>query len=272
MRLWRFKGLSMNYFAGIDIGSLTTEVVILDSNVDVLSYSINLTGADCNEAVDQALGQALSRAGLSRDQLSFIVATGYGRVTIPFSDKKITEISCHGTSAHHLFPDTETVIDIGGQDSKVIRIDKEGKVLDFTMNDKCAAGTGRFLEVMAGAFRVSLEDFGQLSLKAEREISISSVCTVFAESEVISLIAQNQAREDIIRGLHSSVVNRIWNMVQTVGVHGAVTMSGGVAKNRGVVVLMEEKLEKPIHIHTEPQIMGALGAALLAKRHFLQEK
>ncbi len=259
----------MTYFAGIDIGSLTTEVVILKGNDRMVSSAIDLTGTDCNEAVEQALGQALSRAGISRSQLSFIVATGYGRITIPFVDKKITEISCHGVGAHHLFPDSGTVIDIGGQDSKVIRIDKQGKVLDFTMNDKCAAGTGRFLEVMAGAFRLSLEDFGALSLKSKREIPISSVCTVFAESEVISLIAQNQAKEDIIRGLHRAVVNRIWSMVQIVGVHGAVTMTGGVAKNLGVVALLEEKLGGKIHIHSEPQIVGALGAALLAKRLFI---
>jgi predicted CoA-substrate-specific enzyme activase len=262
----------MDYFAGIDVGSLTTEVVILDREKDMSSYAIGATGANVAEAVEQTLGQALSLAGLNRDQLSFIVATGYGRVTIPFADRKITEISCHAVGAHHLFPDTETVIDIGGQDSKVIRIDGNGKVVDFTMNDKCAAGTGRFLEVMAGTFQVPINDFGALSLKAEREISISSICTVFAESEVISLIARNEPPEDIIRGLHRSVVNRVWSMVQTVGVHGAVTMSGGVAKNPGVVGLLEENLKKPIHIHTEPQIIGALGAALLAGKLSLSDQ
>ena len=166
--------MSMTYFAGIDIGSLTTEVVILDSNADVLSYSINLTGADCNEAVDQALGQALSRAGLSRDQLSFIVATGYGRVTIPFSDKKITEISCHGTSAHHLFPDTETVIDIGGQDSKIIEVDSSGRRTGFKMNRKCAAGTGAFLEEMSNRLKVDIEQFNSLAKKSRTEVQIGS--------------------------------------------------------------------------------------------------
>jgi predicted CoA-substrate-specific enzyme activase len=262
----------MTYFAGIDVGSLTTEVVILDKNDRMVVYGIKPTGANVAEAVESTLGQALSRAGLPRECLSFIVATGYGRITIPFADKKITEISCHAMGAHHLFPDTETVIDVGGQDSKVIRIDGDGKVLDFTMNDKCAAGTGRFLEVMAGTFQVPIDDFGALSLKAKREIPISSICTVFAESEVISLIARNEPAEDIVRGLHRSVVNRIWSMVQIVGVHGAVTMSGGVAKNPGVVRLLEEHLNKPIHIHTEPQIIGALGAALLAGKHFHRDE
>ncbi len=261
----------MTYFAGIDVGSLTTEVVILDKDERMLSYGIGATGANVAEAVEHTLDQALSRAELTKDLLNFIVATGYGRITIPFADKKITEISCHAMGAHHLFPDTETVIDIGGQDSKVIRIDGKGKVIDFTMNDKCAAGTGRFLEVMAGTFQVSIDDFGALSLKAKREIPISSICTVFAESEVISLIARNEPAEDIIRGLHRSVVSRVWGMVQTVGVPGAVTMSGGVAKNPGVVRLLEEHLNKPIHIHTEPQIIGALGAALLAGKHFLRD-
>jgi predicted CoA-substrate-specific enzyme activase len=261
----------MTYFAGIDVGSLTTEVVILDKDDRMVAYAISATGANVAEAVEQTLGQALSRAGLDRDRLNFIVATGYGRITIPFADKKITEISCHAMGAHHLFPDTETVIDIGGQDSKVIRIDGEGKVLDFAMNDKCAAGTGRFLEVMAGTFQVPIDDFGALSLKAKSEIPISSICTVFAESEVISLIARNEPAENIIRGLHRSVVNRVWGMVQNVGVPGAVTMSGGVAKNPGVVGLLEEHLKKPIHIHTEPQIIGALGAALFARKHFFRD-
>jgi predicted CoA-substrate-specific enzyme activase len=262
----------MDYFAGIDVGSLFTKVIILNENDHVMSSSINPTGVDCKNAVDQALAHALSRAKHLQEQLAFTVATGYGRAAIPHANKQITEISCHAQGAHHLFPDTGIVIDIGGQDSKVIRVDPQGKVLDFSMNDKCAAGTGRFLEVMAATFQVPIEDFGQLSLQAKREVPISSVCTVFAESEVISLIAQNEHREEIARGIHRAIVNRIWNMVQTVGIHDAVTMTGGVAKNKGIVSLMEEKVGKPIHIHTEPQIIGALGAALLAKRQFLKEK
>jgi predicted CoA-substrate-specific enzyme activase len=147
----------------------------------------------------------------------------------------------------------------------VIRVGEGGKVLDFTMNDKCAAGTGRFLEVMASKLQVSLDDMGKLSLQAVGELRISSVCTVFAESEVVSLVAQNHPKEEIIRGLHRAIVNRVWSMIKTVGVHGAVTMSGGVAKNRGVVALLEEKLGRSMHLHTEPQIIGALGAALMAK-------
>jgi predicted CoA-substrate-specific enzyme activase len=262
----------MDWFAGIDVGSLFTKAVIIDQNDRVMSSSINPTGVDCKNAVDQSLAHALSLSKGSQDQLAFIVATGYGRAAIHHAHKQITEISCHAQGAHHLFPDTGIVIDVGGQDSKVIRVDPQGKVTDFSMNDKCAAGTGRFLEVMAATFQVPIEDFGKLSLQAKREVPISSVCTVFAESEVISLIAQNEHREEIARGIHRSIVNRIWNMVQTVGIHDAVTMTGGVAKNRGIVSLIEEKVGKPVNVHKEPQIIGALGAALLARRQFLKEK
>lgn len=256
----------MDYYLGIDVGSLSTEAVIIDARDGLAGYSIIQTGANSTEAAEQALEKALLQAGLQREQIRRAVATGYGRISVPLADKQVTEISCHGLGARHLFPDTETVIDIGGQDSKVIRVGEGGKVLDFTMNDKCAAGTGRFLEVMASKLQVSLDDMGKLSLQASGESRISSVCTVFAESEVVSLVAQNHPKEEIIRGLHRAIVNRVWSMIKTVGVHGAVTMSGGVAKNSGVVALLEEKLGRAMHIHTEPQIIGALGAALMAKK------
>ena len=256
----------MDYYLGIDVGSLSTEAVIIDARDGLAGYSIIQTGANSTEAAEQALEKALLQAGLQREQIRTAVATGYGRISVPLADKQVTEISCHGLGAHHLFPDTETVIDIGGQDSKVIRVGEGGKVLDFTMNDKCAAGTGRFLEVMASKLQVSLDDMGRLSLQASGESRISSVCTVFAESEVVSLVAQNHPKEEIIRGLHRAIVNRVWSMIKTVGVHGAVTMSGGVAKNSGVVALLEEKLGRAMHLHTEPQIIGALGAALVAKK------
>ena len=255
-----------NYFAGIDVGSLSTDAVILNEKGGLLGYSILSTGASSTEAAEAALEKALDMAGVHRTQIKKIVATGYGRISVPFAHKKVTEISCHSLGAYTLFPETGTVIDIGGQDSKVIRVGPEGKVLDFTMNDKCAAGTGRFLEVMAAKLEISLDEMGRLSLKGEKEARISSVCTVFAESEVVSLVARNHPREEIVRGLHRAIVNRVWSMVRTIGIHGEVTMSGGVAKNRGVVALMEEKLGKLIHVYREPQIVGAFGAALHARR------
>ena len=256
----------MPHFAGIDVGSLSAEAVILDDQAQILAYSILPTGAHSTTAAESALHQALAQAGLTRDDLAYTVATGYGRISVPFADKRITEISCHALGAHHLFPDTGTVIDIGGQDSKVIRVDKHGKVTDFSMNDKCAAGTGRFLEVMAERLGVELGDLGRLSLAAQGEVEISSVCTVFAESEVVSLIAKNHPRNEIIRGLHKAIVGRVYAMARALGVAAAVTMTGGVAKNPGVVALMEARLGQPIHVPAEPQFVGALGAALTALR------
>lgn len=256
----------MCYFGGIDVGALSTEAVILNADGGLSSYSIIETGAHSTEAAEEAFEKALVVEGISGDAVKNIVATGYGRVSVPFAGKRVTEISCHAIGAHYLFPDTGTVIDIGGQDSKVIRIGGSGKVMDFTMNDKCAAGTGRFLEVMAAKLRVSLDEMSDLSLQAGGEVAISSVCTVFAESEVVSLVAKNHPKEEIIRGLHRAIVNRVWSMVKTLGIYGEVTMTGGVAKNKGVVELMEEKLGSSIHIYSEPQIVGALGAAILAHK------
>jgi predicted CoA-substrate-specific enzyme activase len=260
----------MDCFGGIDVGAISTEAVIIDTGGGISGYSIVETGANSTDAAEEAFGKALLAGGISADAVSYIAATGYGRVSVPLADKTVTEISCHALAAKYLFPDIGTVIDIGGQDSKVIRVGDSGKVLDFTMNDKCAAGTGRFLEVMASKLRVSLEDMGELCLNAEAEARISSVCTVFAESEVVSLVAKNQPKEEIIKGLSRAITNRVWGMVKAVGVYGEVTMSGGVAKNRGVVQLMEERLGKPIRVHTEPQIVGALGAALFARKQTRQ--
>jgi len=254
----------VGYFLGIDVGALSTNAVILDVRRKIVGYSIVKTGANSTETAEQTLHKALVMANIDRAKITSTVATGYGRISVPFAEKKVTEISCHALGAYYLYPDTGTVIDIGGQDSKIIRVGDGGKVLDFTMNDKCAAGTGRFLEVMAAKLRVSLDKLGDLSLQASQDVRISSVCTVFAESEVVSLVAQNHPTEEIIRGLHRSTVNRMWSMVKILGVHGAATMSGDVAKNRGVVSLLEERLEQPIHVYREPQIVGALGAALLA--------
>jgi len=244
----------VEYFVGIDVGALSTEAMVLNASGEVAGYSIIETGANSTHAAEEALAKALVEGGIGRNQVKGTVATGYGRVSVPFADKRVTEISCHALGAYQLFPDTGTVIDIGGQDSKVIQVGEGGKVLDFTMNDKCAAGTGRFLEVMAIKLQVPLDEMGGLSLRAGREVPISSVCTVFAESEVVSLVAHNHPKEEILRGLHRAIVNRVWTMVKTVGVHGAVAM------------LMEEKLEQPVNLYKEPQVVGALGAALLAWR------
>jgi (R)-2-hydroxyacyl-CoA dehydratese activating ATPase len=256
----------MAYFAGIDVGSLSSDAVIIDDAGQIVGSSITETGAHSTKAAQRALDLALAQAGIAAGDLAFTVATGYGRVSVPAADKTVTEISCHGVGAFELFPNTRTVIDIGGQDSKAISLNAEGKVVDFVMNDKCAAGTGRFLEVMAEKLDSSLGELGGLSLAADGEVSISSVCTVFAESEVVSLVARNHPRDQIVKGLHRAIVNRVAAMVGGLGVIEAVTMSGGVAKNLGVVALMEERLGVKIQVPPEPQIVGAYGAALLARR------
>lgn len=254
-------------FAGIDIGSLTAEAVIVDQG-EIIQYTICSTGSNSRKAADKVMKLALQRAGLVLADIEYLVATGYGRVNIEFADKRITEITCHGRGAYFWNPEVRTVIDIGGQDSKVIRLNDAGRVVDFAMNDKCAAGTGRFLEVMAHALEVELAGLSELSDKAINAVSISSMCTVFAESEVVSLIARGLPREDIARGLHQSIAERTAGLVKRVGLEERVMMTGGVACNSAVVRALNEKLNTLIIIPSEPQIAGALGAALLAEEEF----
>ena len=249
--------------AGIDVGSLTAEVVLMEEDI-ILKSVILSTGANSKKAAEKAMTEALETAGIERSALEYVVATGYGRVSIDFADKRITEITCHGRGAHYLNSGVRTVIDIGGQDSKVIALNEKGRALDFTMNDKCAAGTGRFLEVMAQALEVELGEMAEISDRAKNPVSISSMCTVFAESEVVSLIAQGLPREDIARGLHQAIAERTAGMVHRVGLQEPVMITGGVAKNSAVVKALEDKLKVKIIVPEEPQIAGALGAALLA--------
>jgi len=251
-------------FAGIDVGSLTAEVVIVEQG-KIVNYTICPTGSNSRKAAETAMKEALLGADLSLSDLQYIIATGYGRINIDFADKRVTEITCHGRGAHFWNPDVRTIIDIGGQDSKVIRLNTDGRVVDFAMNDKCAAGTGRFLEVMAQALEVELTGLAELSGKAENTVSISSMCTVFAESEVVSLIARGLPREDIARGLHQSIADRTAGLVKRVGLEELVMMTGGVARNSAVVSALNDKLKTVIIIPPEPQIAGALGAALLAE-------
>ena len=250
--------------AGIDVGSLSGEAVILLDKREVLAYSIVPTGANSRRAAEGALQEALKKSGLKFSDIGYLVATGYGRISVEFASKKVTEITCYARGLHHLYPQGRTLIDIGGQDSKAIRINAKGRVEDFIMNDKCAAGTGRFLEVMARALEVNLSQLSVLSHQAEETVPISSMCTVFAESEVVSLIAAGHPRENIIRGLHESIASRTLGMLKRIGIEKPLAMAGGVAKNLGVVRCLEESLGAPLFIPEEPQIVGALGAALLA--------
>jgi predicted CoA-substrate-specific enzyme activase len=260
------------YYAGIDIGSLSADTVIVDDKGKMVAYTIIPTGANSKLSGEKCFNETLEKAGITKQDLGYIVATGYGRISVPFADKAVTEITCHGRGAYALFPNTHTIIDIGGQDSKVIKLEDGGKVIDFAMNDKCAAGTGRFLEVMARAMEIELAEMGPLSFKSQSKIEISSMCTVFAESEVISLVAQAQPKEDIINGIHAAICSRVGGMIDRVGLVPHVTMTGGVAKNTGIVHSLEKRTGAKINIPEEPQIAGALGAALIAMERAQKEK
>ncbi len=252
------------YFAGIDSGSTSTNVVIIDENKNIVSYSIVPTGARALDSAKRAYKTALEKANLKEKDIKYIVATGYGRISIPFSNKAVTEITCHGRGAFYFDREVRTIIDIGGQDSKVIRLDNSGSVVDFVMNDKCSAGTGRFLDVMSETLGVSISDLGRVVKDFKEDIVITSMCTVFAESEVISLIAQNKEKEDIIRALNRSVASKAVSLLDRLGRRGKYMMTGGVAKNSGVVYEIENKIGEKIIIPFEPQIVGALGAAIIA--------
>ncbi|EJO5347367.1 2-hydroxyacyl-CoA dehydratase [Clostridium botulinum] len=252
------------YVAGIDSGSTSTNVVILDKNKNLISYSIVSTGAKSILGAQTALDTALKKANLSKDDLKYIVSTGYGRINIPFASKNVTEITCHGIAAHHLNPTIRTVIDIGGQDSKVIKLDENGNIKDFAMNDKCAAGTGRFLDMMAKTLQINIDEMSKEGIHWKENLKITNMCTVFAESEVVSLIAENKEKCDIIHGLNDSIASKILSLLNRVGKEDSYMMTGGVAKNLGVIKALETKLNKKIFICDEPQICGALGAALIA--------
>jgi len=230
----------------------------------MLGNSLVLTGHNSRLAGREALEKALEDAGLEEASLDLMIATGYGRHAADFAGEKVTEITCHARGAHFARPEARTVIDLGGQDSKAIAVDENGKVRDFVMNDKCSAGTGRFLEVMAAALGIELDDLGRISLESESPASISSTCTVFAESEVVSRVAEGVSKVDIVAGIHQAIASRIYAMTVRIPVEERVIMTGGVARNQGVVSALEKKFKTEIIVPEMPQHMGALGAALIA--------
>lgn len=249
--------------AGVDSGSTSTDAVILNDRREILGRAIVPTGAGAAAGARKALDLALADAGLTREDLSVVVTTGYGRESIGVENMSVTEITCHARGAHFLNPSARTVIDIGGQDSKVIHIDGDGNVQNFVMNDKCAAGTGRFLDMLARTMELSLEEMSELGLQWTRDVTISSMCTVFAESEVVSLVAENVPAADIIHGLNKAVAGKTVSLVKRLKGEPDYIMTGGVAQNRGVVTCLEEKLGAPIDISPDAQLCGAIGGALL---------
>jgi len=252
------------FVAGVDIGSLSAKALIMEDG-EIRGWSIILTGPDSVESATEVMGLAVEKCHLSLEEIDYTVSTGYGRVNVPFAQANITEISCHARGSHWLFPEVRTILDMGGQDCKAIRCDERGRVTDFAMNDKCAAGTGRYLERVASTLNLGLEEIGPLSLQpVEGPLPISNFCVVFAENDIIKLVREDKPPNDILAGAHEAIVSRVRTLLQRVGVEEALCVSGGVAKNAGVIRRLEEQLGLKALIAAEPQVVGALGAALFA--------
>jgi len=256
--------------AGCDVGSLTGKAVIMEDG-SIISTSVVLCTPIPQKTAEIVMNEALKKANLKLEDIQYIVGTGYGRIKIPFANTNISEISCHGKGANWLLPPVRSVVDIGGQDCKVISINENGDVLEFVMNDKCASGTGRFLELSAKALGLALEELGPESLKSEDPCSITSQCSVFAESEIISLLAQNESIPNIAAGIHRSIASRITTLMRKLGFKKDMTITGGVAKNPGIVKFLEKEFGEVKKMPVDPQIVGALGAALLAKERLLKQ-
>jgi predicted CoA-substrate-specific enzyme activase len=255
--------LKSQYFAGVDIGSTMTKVAII--NQTKLVSVIGPTGPEHRKLANEVMQEALDKANLHFEAITYVVTTGYGRINVPFADKQITEISCHARGVGYLLPGVRTVIDIGGQDCKGIKLNDNGQAVDFVMNDKCAAGTGRFLEVTAEELGVNLEDMGRLSLEAKNKVEISSTCTVFAAQEVVAKLSAGAPLPDIIAGLHEAIATRIYGMVRRLKIEREVALTGGGAKNIGLVKALEAKLGFPALVPPEPLLTGAIGAALMGR-------
>ncbi len=254
----------MAYAAGVDVGSTQTKAVIIDEKGGIVGRSLLDTGANVVLAAENAYAQALQERGISDDEVEYVIGTGYGRYRVTFGNSQVTEISCHGRGAVHMFPNTRTVLDMGGQDTKAIRVNPAGEIDDFCMNDKCAAGTGRFLGAASTALDIPLDDLGSVALRYTRPVRISTTCTVFAESEVLSWLGKGKKVEDILWGVHQSIAVRSFSLMRRVGIEEEITFTGGVARNIAMVKVMEEKLAAKLNVSEESHYMGALGAALYA--------
>ena len=252
------------YFAGVDIGSTMTKIVLMDTNGKVLSAIKGPTGPEHRQLTNEVMKKALEQAGLQLEDISYVVATGYGRLNVPFADRQITELTCHARGVSSLFPNVRTAIDIGGQDAKCMKINN-GKLLNFAMNDKCAAGTGRFLEVIAATLGIKLEDLGDISLKSAKKVEISNLCTIFAQQEIVARLSEGEKPEDIIAGLHDALASRVAALARRLKIEPDVVLTGGVAKNVGIVRAMKENLGCELLIPEDPLLTGAMGAAILAK-------
>ncbi|MGE3774185.1 MAG: acyl-CoA dehydratase activase [Gammaproteobacteria bacterium] len=254
----------MSHAAGVDVGSTQTKAVIVDERGAIVARALTDTGANVIQAAERAFAQALAAAQLSEVDVEYVIGTGYGRYRVTFGHDQITEISCHGRGAVHMFPHTRTVLDMGGQDTKAIRVSASGEIDDFCMNDKCAAGTGRFLGAASAALQIPLDRLGPVALNFTRPVRISTTCTVFAESEVLSWLGKGKKVEDILWGVHQSIAVRSFALLRRVGIEPEVSFTGGVARNAAMVRAIEDKLGFAVNLSDDAHFMGALGAALFA--------
>lgn len=236
----------------------------MDGGEKIRARVVSHTGAEHRRLANKVMEEVLEQANLPFDEISYIIATGYGRMNVPFADRQITELTCHTKGVASLYPRVKIAIDIGGQDAKGLKI-SDGKLIDFVMNDKCAAGTGRFLEVIASALGLKVENLGSISLKSNNKVSISSTCTVFAQQEVISRLSEGAPLEDIVAGLHDAIASRVVKMVKRLKIEPDVVFTGGVARNIGMVRAMEENLGCEVFVPEDPLLTGAMGAAILGK-------
>jgi predicted CoA-substrate-specific enzyme activase len=259
----------MAYAAGVDVGSTQTKAVLIDESRRIVGRALTETGSNVMRAAEQAFQQARETGRVREEEVEYVVGTGYGRYKVTFGNTQVTEISCHGRGAVQMFPATRTVVDMGGQDTKAIRVSAAGEILDFCMNDKCAAGTGRFLGAASSALSIPLDALGPTALRGERPVKISTTCTVFAESEILSWLGKGKTIEDILLGVHQSIATRSAGLLRRVGIEEQVTFTGGVARNIAMVAALNDKLGLRVNVSEEAHFMGALGAALFALDHIL---
>src|SRR5512146_1835298 len=262
----------MAFSAGVDVGSTQTKAIILNEQRAIVSRALIDTGANVVLAAENAYVAALRDGNIREEEVEYVVGTGYGRYKVTFGDTQITEISCHGRGAVHMFPQTRTVVDMGGQDTKAIRVSATGEIVDFCMNDKCAAGTGRFLGAASAALDIPLSELGEVAMRAERAVKISTTCTVFAESEVLSWLGKGKKIEDILLGVHESIAARSIGLLRRVGIEEQVTVTGGVTRNQAMVETLNKRLGLRVNVSEESHYIGALGAALFALDRILSAR
>jgi len=252
------------YVAGVDVGSTATKAAVMGEDGQLVGTGLSPTGANVVRAAERVFQEACRAAHIEEFDVAYIIGTGYGRYKVPFGHAQVTEISCHAKGAVSLFPNTRTIVDIGGQDTKAIRTNAAGEVVDFCMNDKCAAGTGRFLDACAAVLDMKLSEIGDVSLRSTHPLKITNVCTVFVESEIVSQLAHGEKVEDILRGVHNAIAGRSVALLRRVGIEEQMTFTGGVSRNGGMVRALEERLGMKINVNDLSQYVGALGAAAFA--------